>query len=119
MYFVESGTLRYFLGRPHSTFLRRSLRVRQTRMRMGTEMRRMSWCCELALWVQDWQNRGDLVAIVDSSLLALENTAFAKLVCLFPVLSFDLALHARCVVRQLEQSCNSPTDLWRLDDEPI
>merc|ERR1712137_778047 len=67
MYFVEHGTLRYLIGRGSQSAGSRlssgrsSQVLRQiSRMHAGVKLIKKQWICELAIWVQDWQTRGDL-----------------------------------------------------------
>merc|ERR1719362_969434 len=76
-----------------------------------------SWLCEPAVWLQDWQTRGELYAIRNSSLLLLESKTFVNLIRQFPVLFFDMASHARWALEQLKLVHDELTDLWRPDSK--
>lgn len=123
MWFVDSGMLRYIKKQegPRATGIRPLHSVRTShmirevsRLRVGTEVVKKDWICEPALWVQDWQNRGDLLAISDSSLLALETTRFAKVVSTFPAAWFEVALYVRWALREVQNMANLEImgDLW-------
>merc|ERR1711860_385035 len=82
----------------------------------GRRVNKRDWVCEPALWVRGWQNKGDLAAISNCSLLCLETTSFANVIKCFPCVHFDVALYAHWALQQLFQ-CRPEdmSDLWMID----
>merc|ERR1712045_266771 len=98
----ESGTLRYLPGEINTLGADGQVVRQKTCMRYGVKMDRGSWLCEPALWVQDWQTRGQLLAILNSSILLLNTKTFVAVIRQFPLLFFDMVLHARWAFGRLE-----------------
>merc|ERR1719330_1901605 len=80
----------------------------------GTRFMRKSCLCELALWVQGWQTRGDLVSFSDSRLLSLDAISLSKVLIKFPTVLFEVSMYVRGIL--LELACKDVltiTDNWR------
>lgn len=94
MIFVEEGSLRYTSGaglkhqltkllhdgpqRDRSNLFLRRKKKKSSKFDsfQGTDLTHGDWVSEAALWV-DWRHAGSLIALVDSTLLTIENDAFA------------------------------------------
>ena len=59
------------------------------------------WVSEPALWIQGWQTRGNLWAVADSTLIAVESDHFAQVVRVYPMTHFEVCLYARWFLDEL------------------
>lgn len=118
MFFVEAGHLRYVersgpceAGAPTSfTAHMHSMATQVSRMRIGTQIKRSSWLCELALWVEGYRNSGDLISVSSSTMLCVDSNSLAQVLKNFPPILLKTTLYVRWVVH--EASGCIGTDLW-------
>merc|ERR1719330_429753 len=81
---------------------------------VGTRFLRKSCLCELALWVQGWQTRGDLVSFSDSRLLTIDPLSLSKVLIKFPTVLFEVCMYVRGILLEVtSKDATTITDQWR------
>lgn len=85
-------------------------------LRVGTKISKGGWVAEPALWLNVWQNRGDLYATDDTTTLQLNRNELADLVRGFPHAFFDFVYYARLALADMDAFMDDRAvdDLWSL-----
>lgn len=112
MYFFESGLCKYL---PDAVDLMQveSERILRLESRSAMSFAKADWICEHALWIKSWQNKGTLLAAMNSRLLRLDSDTLRSVVGGFPLAHFHVAMYARWVLRQFKDSDDEVDDCWR------
>jgi len=124
MVFVEWGHCRYnprMRVQSNQTMVaQRSMTRDHFRMHVGKRIAPNAWLCELALWVQGWQGRGDFVATSNSSALCLTSKSLIAVLKNFPPAHMDVAMYGSWVLKQVSMELPSKIDdLWMADIHDI
>lgn len=110
--FVEDGHLRYIEGALDRE-VRPSL-AEISQKKVGIRAPKNSWLCELALWVQGWQCKGDFVSVTNSFSLSLDSSTFAQDLNNFPTARLDVVMYVRGLLQEIVDSDPTAlTDLWK------
>lgn len=96
MYFVANGNLQYTINQQRDSDSRRALEVVR-RMLYGGQ-----WLSEAALWTS-WVHRGELRVVLDSLLLALDASGFARVISSHKAAHVLAAAYARKFVESLNR----------------
>lgn len=121
--FVENGGLRYI--EDHSAQSSCSVRnpskyIRQlSMMQAGEKITRKAFLCELALWVQGWQCKGNLIAVSNSCLLCVDSGTLTQALKDFPPAQLDVTMYVHGILYLITASAgvewNRLNDLWNGD----
>lgn len=124
MFFVESGELKYirpFLARSPAVMSCDTPPLRDSggsnvEKLFGERLTRCHWVGEPALWIRGWQNRGDLIAGADCSMLSLESGTLAQVIHVYPMTHFEVCLYAKLFLQHLQSMpWGLISDTWRMD----
>jgi len=111
MIFVQFGRAKYIMDRHTRVVKRESLfptfadpQLMATKAPAdNVELVKASWCCEPALWLRGWQNRGSLITVSHSCFLCLDSARFALVSQRLPRMYLDMGLYARTMLRHVKR----------------
>lgn len=89
-------------------------KISQTQI--GTRIHRKEWLCELALWVQGWQSKGDFISISNSCTLCLDSISLTKVLSMFPAARLNVVMYVHGLLQEIGRRGLEPAalnDLWR------